>query len=189
MRKVNPYVEIMIKNKESMEWKWVKISENSAYISHEDGTKHYTIDARPFVSLLQKYESTIEKYMRNTLNKDVMSYIKYHYENKVVEFSFEYNNSDILELAYNMHSEFKAVIENNQQDYIVIEKEICDDIVALPPNTKIVLDAYYEKYGIVAKRNKDFLTRFIIKNLSQNYKVQKRRPLFKRAYYTILKGE
>ena len=187
MKKAEPYIEITIKNKELLEWKWVKINSNSAYISHEDGTKHYTIDARPFVSLLQKYKPIMDKYVANTLNKDTLSFIKYHYDNNIIEFSFEYTDTDILNLAYSLHDEFKNVIEENQQDYVVLEKEICDSITTLPPQSKIVLEEYFEKYGIISTSNKEFLTKYIIKNLSQHYKVKRRKFFLKSPYFTIKK--
>lgn len=151
MKILEPYIEIMIISEEEKVYKRLKIISNSACNS-EIPNAQFKINGNQFLKVLEHYKKYVADYATKATNDmfDLCN-IKFEYNEEFYNFSFDYNNSELLELATKMYKDFKDVIIFSSIDYEDIEWNIVREIKSLPLKTKFVLDDYFKKYGIISK--------------------------------------
>ncbi|MGN0748126.1 MAG: hypothetical protein ACI4L1_00370 [Christensenellales bacterium] len=184
MKILEPYIEIKIISEEQKVYKWLKIISNSAYHNNEGlNTSHFKINGNEFLKILEHHkQSVIDFYNAKLSTNDMfdLCYIKIVVDNKLYEFNFNYENSNLLNFANILYSDFKYLIDFHYLNYEDIEWNIIKDIKDLPLKTKFVLDDYFKKYGIISKDDKIWLYKKIEKQINDFVEIKKKtfKPMY-----------
>lgn len=113
MQILEPYVEIKIINEEQKVYKWLKIISNTACNS-EIPNAQFKINGNEFLKMLKHHkQSIIDFYNSNLSTNDILDlcYIKVVVDNKLYEFNFNYENSELLNFANILYQDFKYLID------------------------------------------------------------------------------
>lgn len=176
MKNLEPYVEIQIISEEPKIYKWLKIASNTARTSESPGA-YYKINGNEFLKILEHHkQSVIDCYNACLSTNDMLDlcYIKIIIEDKLYEFSFNYENNDLLNFANVLYRDLKNLIEFYYLDYDDVEWNIVKEIKALPLKTKFVFNDYFKKYGIIGKDDKDLLFKRIYNQIIDLVKFNKK---------------
>lgn len=176
MKNLEPYVEIQIISEEQKIYKWLKIASNTARTSESPGA-YYKINGNEFLKILEHHkQSVIDCYNAYLSTNDMLDtcYIKIIIENKLYEFSFNYENSDLLNFANILYRDLKTLIDFYYINYDDIEWNIVKEIKNLPLKTKFILDDYFKNYGIIEKDDKNLLFKRIYNQIIDLVKFNKK---------------
>lgn len=113
MKNLEHYVEIKIINEEQKVYKWLKIVSNTASNS-EIPNAQFKINGNEFLKTLEHHkQSIIDFYNSNLLTNDMfdLCYIKVVVDNKLYEFNFNYDNTELLNFANILYHDFKYLID------------------------------------------------------------------------------
>ncbi len=178
-----PYVEIMIRNDQTKEYRWVKVCGNTAYHNNEGkGTSHFKIDGNEFLKIVEKYKSEIWELKRNQCDKSDLCMIKLASKKYNFIFNFGYENAEFLDLANAIYADLMNLISNFVLDYEKETKSICEEINALLKNQIFDIECYFLKHGIISSADQEFLKKDIErfcgttikkKKLAKNFYIKK----------------
>lgn len=181
MKKILPTIEILIRNLDTQEYRWVKICGNTAYHNNDGrGTSHFKIDGNKFLTLLEKYQDKITEFAKIPQNLEELCQIKYVYKNCNFDIKFNYNQKEILQFANAIYYEFIELINNNSIIYDNIVSLICEKINTLNKNQIFNLKDFWADFGIIDPADMNFLRKDIIKTCGENIKKLFTKDKFKR---------
>ena len=185
MKKVlEPSIEILIRNFETKEYRWLKITSNTAYYNNEgQNTSHLKVNGNEFIKILQHHLQSITAFSKLNYNKSDLCLVKYTFNNEQFEFNFDYNEKDLLNMANILYKDFKYLIDFHYLNYDDVEYSICKDMKNLPAKTKFVLNDYFKNYGIIAESDKEFLTKHIFDDRQVGKLVKIKKKLCKPLYF------
>lgn len=169
------FVEISILSEEKHIYNFLKIRGNTACELFDNRKYYIKINGNKFLKVLEHYKKYVADYATKATNDMLdLCNIKFEYNEEIYNFSFDYNNSELLELATKMYKDFKDVIAFNSIEYEDIEWNIIKGIKDLPLKTQFVLDDYFKKYGIISKDDKNWLYKRIEKQINDFVEIKKK---------------
>ncbi len=157
-----PYVEIMIKNFQTKEYRWAKVCGNTAYHNNEgESTSHFKIDGNQFLKIVEKYQAELCKLKKKPCAKSGLCMIKFANKKHNFLFHFEYENAQFLDIANAIYADLMDLISNFALDYEKEAKSICEEINSLLQNQIFDIECYFCKHGIISPDDQEFLKKDI----------------------------